>query len=147
MDDEQLQQEQEKVIELLESLKDTDPGTDKWKDTVNAINVLQTKINESRRNLYDYDVKTIANEKEDARFKEEMKLKKEELAAKIEDEKCKRRNNLIVEGTKAGVSFLGIVIPLKFYAAFLEQGYKFETKNIVSSVTFKNFLRFIKPKS
>ena len=145
MDEEKLKLEQEKVIELMQSLSDIKPGTDEWKDTTAAINILQTKINEGYRNLFDYDCKTIAEEHSKERSDKELALKEEELKAKIEDDRLKRRNNMIVEGGKMCVSVFGIVVPLWSYAKFQEWGYLFEKKAITTSPTFKNFIRHLKP--
>lgn len=138
------------LVELTKSLEGMDPGSEEFGKTVTAINVLATKINESLKTELEYDQKVCASEREEQTKRElsqaELDFKQRELDAKIADEKARRRSNLIGEGIKGGVELCGIIIPLKFYAKFLEQGYLFEKKNIVSSVTFKNFLRFLKPR-
>ena len=139
-----------KLVELTSSLENFSPESDEYKSIVSTINVLATKINESLKTELEYDQKVCSSEREDITKRElgqaELAFKQRELDAKIADEKAKRRSNLISDGIKGGVELCGIIIPLKFYAKFLEQGYLFEKKNIVSSVTFKNFLRFLKPR-
>lgn len=141
---------QNKVMELTESLSKLKPGTDEFKDTVKAINEISSKVNESLKIEYDYDERVCSSEREVALKKEqyeaELAFKKEELEARKADEKAKRHTNLIVEGKNAGVEIFGIVFPLACYWKFMKEGFKFEQTNIVSSQTFRNLLRFIKPK-
>ena len=141
---------EEKVVELTCSLENLSPDSEEYKATVSAITVLATKVNESLKIDSDNDRETCHLERENRTKRElgeaELAFKQRELDAKIADEKAKRRKDLISDGIKGGVEIAGIVIPLKWYAKFLEQGYKFEKHNIVSSVTFKNFLRFLKPR-
>lgn len=141
---------QKKVVELTESLKDLKPGTDEWNSTVRAINEIASKVNESLKIELDYDEKVCSSERETAlkkeQFESELAFKREELEQRTKDEKAKRRNNMIIEGKNAGVEIFGIVFPLACYWKFMQEGFKFETTNIVSSQTFRNLLRFIKPK-
>lgn len=138
------------LVEMTKNLEKLSPDSDEYKNTVSAINVLATKVNESLKIDTDNDRETCHLEREDKTKlelgKAELAFKEKELEAKIADEKARRRKDLISDGIKGGVELCGIIIPLKWYAKFLEQGYKFETQNIVSSVTFKNFLRFLKPR-
>ena len=140
---------EQKVVELTCKLSNMAPESEEYKATVNAINVLATKVNDSLKIDVDNDRETCRLERENRTKKElgeaELAFKREELNAKIADEKARRRKDLIAEGIKGGVEICGIVIPLKFYAKFLEQGYLFETEGIVRSATFKGLLRFIRP--
>lgn len=141
---------EKELVRLTDDLSKMKSDSDEFRNQAEAINKIADKINESLKVELDYDQKVCSSEREDKIKRElgeaELAFKQRELDAKIADEKAKRRNNLIVEGTKAGVEICGIVIPLKFYAKFLEQGYLFEKQGIVTSATFKNLLRFIKPK-
>lgn len=141
---------EKEVVRLTDGLSKMNPESDEFRNQVEAINKISDKVNESLKIDLDNDYRVCSSEREDKTKRElgeaELAFKQRELDAKIADEKAKRRNNLIVEGTKAGVEICGIVIPLKFYAKFLEQGYLFEKQGIVTSATFKNLLRFMKPK-
>ena len=139
-----------KLVELTAKLENMKPESEEFKSTVSAINTLATKINESLKIELDYDEKVCSNQREDKTKRElgeaELAFKQRELDTKIADEKAKRRTNLISDGFKGVIEIGSVVIPLHWYGKFLTQGYLFEQKNIVSSPTFKNLLRFIKPK-
>ncbi len=46
---------------------------------------------------------------------------------------------------KVGIDVIGIVLPLIFYGAWMEEGLKFEETGAFTSSTFKGFLNRFKP--
>lgn len=153
MGDEQLTALEEKILKLTYELDNYEPGSEEFESRVKTINTLSQQVNAGRKIEADYDVNSDAEQhNHKARMaeldfkKDELEFRRTELAAKVEDDKRRSRNNLIIESGKAGIELGGIVIPLIFYSKFLTQGYLFETKGIISSNTFRNFLKFVKPK-
>lgn len=148
---------EQELVSLTEKLGKMKPESPEFRETAKAIAEIGDKINASLKIEYDYDAKVCSDERDNALKKEELDSKNElalkelefknrELDARIAEDKAKRRTNIFVEGGKMVVETLGVILPLKAYAKFLEQGYLFEQKGIVTSATFKNLLRFIKPK-
>lgn len=141
---------EEKVKELTVKMSELEPGSKEFESTVKAINDLAARVNDSLRIDLDYDEKVCSSEREVAlkkeQFEQEMAFKKTELEARISDEKARRNNSLIIEGGKAFVEIFGVVVPLAAYWEFMKAGFKFEQTNIVSSATFRNLLRFVKPR-
>ena len=150
MNDELVDKLEQEILKFMAQLSQLEPGTKEYEATEKTICDLAAKVNEAVKVKYDYDQKVCKDQRDNKvemeKFEKEMELKHQELDAKIKSEKEKRRNDMIVEGGKACIEIAGIVIPLKFYAKFLEQGYLFEKEGIISSATFKNLLHFIKPK-
>lgn len=148
---------QRKVVELTESLRNFDPGSKEFENTVKAITDLASKVNDSLKIDLEDDYRVCSAERAD-KLKEreieakiehdnrELDLKERDLECRVADEKARRRTNLIIEGGKAFVEICGIVIPLKCYYEFMKMGFNFEKTNIISSQTFRNLLRFIKPR-
>ena len=153
MGDEVLNSFEEEILRLMGELSELDPKSEEYQKVTARIQELSQQGNNGRKIVLDWDAKTDADNHDFAVKQAELELKKEELALKSREldvkeaeDKRKGRNGLISDVIKGGVEICGIVIPLKWYAKFLQQGYLFEQKNIVSSVTFKNFLRFLKPR-
>ena len=153
MGDEVLNEIEAKILYLTEDLRNYEPESEEYKSRIKEIQTLSEIANNGRKIAADYDSR-ITELDRNLRVKEaEIELKKSELEFKkqehddkmINDEKT-RKSNMHCELVKGGVQIFGVTVPLWFYAWFLKQGYNFEKTGIVSSNTFRNFLRCIRPK-
>lgn len=85
---------------------------------------------------------------------DELKTEQEfekELAHRSSDEKdLKLKQNQIVEQKKEqyfkfGLEAMGIILPLIFYAAWMNQGFEFEKEGTFTSLTFKSLFNRFRP--
>ena len=158
MDTEVLEALENEIIRLMDVLKDMEPGSAEYAATEETIRDLAAKANEGRKVDYDYDIRANQNRREyDLEVKkfetdtelrrEELELKKKEIELNADNEAKKRRGNFISDLIGHGVEGLGIGLPLYAYSKWLLQGYHFEMKgNIIGSPTFRNVIRFLRPK-
>ena len=158
MDTEVLEALENEIIRLMELLRDMDPGSEEYAATEATLRDLASKANEGRKVDYDYDLRAKQNfnehelevrkfETETELKREELELKKQELELNAENEAKKRRGNFISDMVGHAVEGLGIGLPLYAYSKWLLQGYHFEAKgNIIGSPTFRNVIRFLRPK-
>ncbi|MBP5593963.1 MAG: hypothetical protein J6Y02_01180 [Pseudobutyrivibrio sp.] len=153
MGDEVLNAIEQQILDLTEDLNNYSPESEEYKSRIEEIQTLSNVANNGRKIAADYDNKSTELDRNLKVKEAEIELKKNELEFKkqeheekmINDDKA-RKSNMRCELVKGGVQVFGVTVPLWFYAWFLKQGYNFEKTGIVSSNTFRNFLRCIRPK-
>lgn len=67
-----------------------------------------------------------------------LKIEEEENEKERKDQKNHRFMTYILEGA-------GIILPLGFYAIWMNKGFKFEETGTITSKTFKDLTRFFRP--
>lgn len=75
----------------------------------------------------------------------ETKMNLMDMLRDLDSAKTDKSTKRIEIGINAATSILGVVLPLICYDKWLDKGYTFETENIITSTTFKNFLNKIRP--
>lgn len=78
--------------------------------------------------------------------KEKLKIEKD----KNEFDRSLQKKNMIINSVEKGLKLVlegtSIVLPLVFYHAWMNRGFEFEEKGIISSMTFRELIKNFKPK-
>lgn len=157
MDGETRQILENELVALTGKFGRMEPESQEFRETARAISEIASKINESYKVEYDYDVRTCASERETELKKKELNSKKEleekelefkqkELEARIAEDKAKRRTNVGIEIFKGAIESLAIVLPLKVYTNIVKQDYVYQAKGIMPGSVSRHLFNFIKIK-
>ena len=100
----------------LEKLNTLEPGSEEHKKATDALSQLyKLKIEEETKTM--------------------------ELATKIQQHGKENKQSIV----KMGIDVAGIVLPLAFYASWMNKGFKFEETGSFTSTTFRGLFQKFKP--
>ena len=116
---------EDRIIYLIDSLNDLQPGTDEYKVTVDTINKLYETVNKEKEIGLKGDTLAI----EEANNYENRKIKSKET-----------KTGMILSGLKTAVELSAVVVPVVFYGVWLKKGFEFEEEGTITSNTFKGLI-------
>lgn len=125
MNEELVEKIEDRIIYLIDSLNDLQPGTDEYKVTVDTINKLYETVNKEKEIGLKGDSLAI----EEANNYENRKIKSKET-----------KSGMILSGLKTAVELSAVVIPVVFYGVWLKKGFEFEEEGTITSNTFKGLI-------
>lgn len=116
---------EDRIIYLIDSLNDLQPGTEEYKVTVDTINKLYETVNKEKEIGLKGDSLAI----EEANNYENRKIKSKET-----------KSGMILSGLKTAVELSAVVVPVVFYGVWLKKGFEFEEEGTITSNTFKGLI-------
>lgn len=116
---------EDRIIYLIDSLNDLQPGTEEYKVTVDTINKLYETVNKEKEIGLKGDSLAI----EEANNCENRKIKSKET-----------KSGMILSGLKTAVELSAVVVPVVFYGVWLKKGFEFEEEGTITSNTFKGLI-------
>lgn len=116
---------EDRIIYLIDSLNDLQPGTEEYKVTVDTINKLYETVNKEKEIGLKGDTLAI----EEANNYENRKIKSKET-----------KSGMILSGLKTAVELSAVVVPVVFYGVWLKKGFEFEEEGTITSNTFKGLI-------
>lgn len=140
--DEQIRQAlANEILGELQSLNDLEFGSKEHQTAVENVTKLYRLGLEDIRNDTDYDEKW--NRREMDAKREENELAKQEREEAFRDKQAKEQQ--IDRYVKWGLEVAGIVLPLMFYATWMNKGFKFEETGTYTSTTFRGLFNRFRP--
>lgn len=116
---------EDRIIHLIDSLNNLQPGTEEYKATVDIINKLYETVNKEKEIGLKGDSLAI----EEANNYENRKIKSKET-----------KSGMILSGLKTAVELSAVVVPVVFYGVWLKKGFEFEEEGTITSNTFKGLI-------
>ena len=135
MDERIPEQIDNEVIRYLEELKDLEPGTEEYKNVMNALERLYNLRLDYDRVDLDYRAKREKIQLDSGRNDEELRLKEMEAENALEKDQQDRKQYWIKMAVEGGIALLNIVILVSQF----NKGFKFEKDGTLTSTTFKEF--------
>ena len=152
MDDKNFELLNDEIASLLENLNETEAGSDEYLGILKDLEPLyKLRLEEIKMMNARTDNDGRRDLESSIRFKE-LEIKEEQLTHEIESCDIERRTKnrqsniqTIKDCAKMGIEIAGIVLPLMFYASWMQQGLEFEKTGSFTSSTFKGLFQKFKP--
>ncbi|MDR0918105.1 MAG: hypothetical protein LBM93_02485 [Oscillospiraceae bacterium] len=124
---------EEEIKELIKSISSLSAGDEKTAGINNLVKLYNLKIEETKAEEEILKV-TLAEEERVRAAKSEEELKKSQLSEQKKDRYF-----------RLGIAVAEIIIPLGFYAVWMDRGFKFEESGTFTSTTFRGLFNRFRP--
>lgn len=140
----------EEIISEIEKLKSLKPGGNEHTAAIESISKLYKLRIEENKNEMDFEEKCERRKMEADQYDADLEMKKHQIgeteSAEYYDKRLKEeqfKEQVKDRYFRLGVEAAGIILPLLFYAVWMNKGFKFEETGTFTSTTFRGlFSRF-----
>lgn len=129
------------ILRELYNLENLTPGTEEHGDAVDTLVKLLKARNEAIKVRTEYDNGYFQRELDEKFHKDEVSIKQQDVNNKEKEFKL----NTLKEFLHISVDCVRIIVPIAFYAKWLQMGLKFEETGSFTSTTFRGLLQNFKP--
>jgi len=127
MDEEMKDLLAEEIKEEIRNLSDLNPGSEEKSKAIDDVAKLYKLRIEETKAEWDFQAKYESMERDD-------EMKKNQLVQEV-------RNRYF----RVGIDVAGVVLPLIFYAVWMQRGFKFEETGAYTSTTFRGLFNRFRP--
>lgn len=142
----------EEIVSEIEELGSLTPGSNEHTAVIDSLVKLYKLRIEETKNEMDFEEKSERRKMEEEQYDADLEMKKHQIgeteSADYDDRRLKEeqlKEQIKDRYFRLGVEAAGIILPLMFYAIWMNKGFKFEETGTFTSTTFRGLFNRFRP--